>query len=122
MTHTHCVLLLSFATINQSINQSKRKTSYANGETNLGHKHKAPDHNPNPKPRAMLAISVLVQIRQFQPSMVAIRDPAKVSELKELIKDVPKQPEILVGDEGAVEVRGGRGGGGRGPAGRGVGC
>jgi len=28
-----------------SINQSKRKTSYANGQTNLGHKHKAPDHN-----------------------------------------------------------------------------
>ena len=33
------------ATINQSINQSKRKTSNANGQTNLGHKHKAPDHN-----------------------------------------------------------------------------
>ena len=30
---------------NQSINQSKRKTSNANGQTNLGHKHKAPDHN-----------------------------------------------------------------------------
>ena len=29
----------------QSINQSKRKTSDANGQTNLGHKHKAPDHN-----------------------------------------------------------------------------
>ena len=28
-----------------SINQSKRKTSNANGQTNLGHKHKAPDHN-----------------------------------------------------------------------------
>ena len=28
----------------QSINQSKRKTSNANGQTNLGHKHKAPDH------------------------------------------------------------------------------
>ena len=27
------------------INQSKRKTSYANGQTNLGHKYKAPDHN-----------------------------------------------------------------------------
>ena len=25
--------------------QSKRKTSNANGQTNLGHKHKAPDHN-----------------------------------------------------------------------------
>ena len=31
--------------INMSINQSKRKTSNANGQTNLGHKHKAPDHN-----------------------------------------------------------------------------
>ena len=29
----------------KSINQSKCKTSYANGQTNLGHKHKAPDHN-----------------------------------------------------------------------------
>ena len=29
----------------KSINQSKRKTSNANGQTNLGHKHKAPDHN-----------------------------------------------------------------------------
>ena len=27
------------------LNQSKRKTSNANGQTNLGHKHKAPDHN-----------------------------------------------------------------------------
>ena len=27
------------------VNQSKRKTSNANGQTNLGHKHKAPDHN-----------------------------------------------------------------------------
>ena len=25
--------------------QSKRKSSYANGQTNLGHEHKAPDHN-----------------------------------------------------------------------------
>ena len=31
--------------VGQSINQSKRKTSNANGQTNLGHKHKAPDHN-----------------------------------------------------------------------------
>ena len=27
------------------INQSKCKTSYANGQTYLGHKHKASDHN-----------------------------------------------------------------------------
>ena len=32
------------ASQHQSINQ-KRKTSNANGQTNLGHKHKAPDHN-----------------------------------------------------------------------------
>jgi 1-deoxy-D-xylulose-5-phosphate reductoisomerase len=38
--------------------------------------------------------------------MVAIKDASKVAQLKELIKDVPQQPEILVGDEGAVEVRG----------------
>ena len=33
------------AAVAASINQSKRKTSNANGQTNLGHKHKAPDHN-----------------------------------------------------------------------------
>lgn len=44
------------------------------------------------------------QVRQFKPKMVAIRDAAKVPLLKELIKDVSPQPEILVGDEGAVEV------------------
>jgi hypothetical protein len=37
---------------------------------------------------------------------VAIRDASKVKQLQELIKDVSPQPEILVGDEGAVEVRG----------------
>ena len=45
---SHGVRILQSAnlsTINQSINQSKRKTSNANGQTNLGHKHKAPDHN-----------------------------------------------------------------------------
>ena len=36
---------LEAVAVNQSINQSKRKTSNANGQTNLGHKHKAPDHN-----------------------------------------------------------------------------
>ena len=38
-------LLLSSPLPFRSINQSKRKTSNANGQTNLGHKHKAPDHN-----------------------------------------------------------------------------
>ena len=28
----------------------------------------------------------------------------KLAEFRELIRDVPRQPEILVGDEGAVEV------------------
>ena len=45
------------------------------------------------------------QVRQFRPSLVAIRDASKVSQLKELIKDVHPQPEIMVGDAGAVEVR-----------------
>lgn len=35
---------------------------------------------------------------------MAIKDAGRVKDLKELIKDVPQQPEILVGDEGAVEV------------------
>ena len=45
-----------------------------------------------------------MQVREFQPKMVAIRDASKLEELKEAIKDVPTQPEILVGDEGAIEV------------------
>lgn len=44
------------------------------------------------------------QIRRFKPKMVAIRDASKVNSLKELIKDVHPQPEILVGEEGTVEV------------------
>ena len=44
------------------------------------------------------------QIRQFQPKLVAIKDASRVKDLQELIKDVPQQPEILVGAEGAVEV------------------
>jgi 1-deoxy-D-xylulose 5-phosphate reductoisomerase len=44
------------------------------------------------------------QIREFKPKLVAIRDAAKLGELKEAIKDVQTQPEILVGDEGAIEV------------------
>jgi 1-deoxy-D-xylulose-5-phosphate reductoisomerase len=47
----------------------------------------------------------VVQIRQFKPKLVAIKDASKVKQLQELIKDVSPQPEILVGDEGAVEVR-----------------
>eukprot|EP00882_Tetradesmus_deserticola_P014851 GHRQ01015804.1.p1 GENE.GHRQ01015804.1~~GHRQ01015804.1.p1 ORF type:complete len:440 (+),score=184.76 GHRQ01015804.1:98-1417(+) len=44
------------------------------------------------------------QVRQFKPKLVAIRDASKVQQLQELIKDVSPQPEILIGDEGAVEV------------------
>lgn len=54
---------------------------------------------------AMLCCDPPLQIRKFQPKMVAIKDASKVKQLQELIKDVPQQPEILVGDEGAVEVR-----------------
>nr|AEY80027.1 1-deoxy-D-xylulose 5-phosphate reductoisomerase [Haematococcus lacustris] len=44
------------------------------------------------------------QVRQFKPKMVAIKDGSKLAALKEAIKDLPEQPELLVGDEGAVEV------------------
>lgn len=50
-------------------------------------------------------IATQQQIRKFQPKLVAIKDAGKVKQLQELIKDVKQQPEILVGDEGAVEVR-----------------
>jgi 1-deoxy-D-xylulose-5-phosphate reductoisomerase len=45
-----------------------------------------------------------LQIRQFRPKMVAIRDASKVGALKEAIRDVQPQPEILVGDAGTIEV------------------
>ena len=51
-----------------------------------------------------MLIIVAAQVREFQPQMVAIRDASKVEELKEAIKGVDRQPEILVGDEGAIEV------------------
>ena len=44
------------------------------------------------------------QIRQFKPSLVSVRDSSKVQDLKELIKDVEKQPEIVTGQQGAVAV------------------
>ena len=43
-------------------------------------------------------------MKQFHPKMVAIRNPALVAELKEAIKDVYPQPEILTGEEGTIEV------------------
>lgn len=44
------------------------------------------------------------QIRQFQPSLVALNDGSKVEQLKELIKDVQKQPDIMTGQQGAIAV------------------
>ncbi len=46
---------------------------------------------------ACVRVGACMQIRQFQPKLVAIKDASKVAQLKELIKDVPQQPEILVG-------------------------
>jgi len=44
------------------------------------------------------------QIRQFQPSLVSLNDGSKVQQLKELIKDVKKQPDIMTGQQGAIAV------------------
>ena len=44
------------------------------------------------------------QIREFKPQLVAIKDASKVNALRELIKDVQPQPEIMTGEEGAIEV------------------
>jgi 1-deoxy-D-xylulose-5-phosphate reductoisomerase len=44
------------------------------------------------------------QVRRFQPALVSLRDPSKVAELRELIKDAPRQPEILAGEEGICAV------------------
>ena len=44
------------------------------------------------------------QIRQFQPSLVSLKDGSKVQQLRELIKDVQKQPDIMTGQQGAIAV------------------
>ena len=44
------------------------------------------------------------QVREFQPKVVAIRDASKVAEFKELISGVSRQPEILTGEQGAIDV------------------
>ena len=44
------------------------------------------------------------QIREFSPELVAVRDGSRLEELRELIKDAPRQPEIVVGDQGAIDV------------------
>lgn len=45
-----------------------------------------------------------MQVREFKPKLVAIRDASKLQQFKEAIKDVKPQPEILVGEEGTIEV------------------
>ena len=45
-----------------------------------------------------------MQVRQVRPRLVAVRDGSKVEQLKELLHGAPVQPEIAVGDQGAVEV------------------
>lgn len=40
------------------------------------------------------------QVKQFQPALVSVRDGDKAAQLKELIKGAPRQPEVLVGEEG----------------------
>ncbi|MDJ0796473.1 MAG: 1-deoxy-D-xylulose-5-phosphate reductoisomerase [Calothrix sp. MO_167.B12] len=44
------------------------------------------------------------QVRQFQPSIVAIRASEKLPALKAAIADIDPQPIILAGEEGIVEV------------------
>ncbi|MBD1934108.1 MULTISPECIES: 1-deoxy-D-xylulose-5-phosphate reductoisomerase [Cyanophyceae] len=44
------------------------------------------------------------QIRQFRPSIAAICEEEKLSELKEAIKDVDPQPVLLAGQAGVIEV------------------
>ena len=44
------------------------------------------------------------QIRQFRPSIAAICEEEKLSELKEAIKDLDPQPVLLAGQAGVIEV------------------
>ena len=44
------------------------------------------------------------QVHQFQPKLVSVRDASRIPELKELLRGAPRQPEILSGEEGIVEV------------------
>ena len=44
------------------------------------------------------------QIREFGPSLVSIQDSSRAEALRELIRDVPRQPEIVSGDDGILEV------------------
>lgn len=44
------------------------------------------------------------QIKEFSPSLVSIQNSDQREALKDLIKGVEKQPEIVVGQEGITEV------------------
>ncbi|MGL5074919.1 MAG: 1-deoxy-D-xylulose-5-phosphate reductoisomerase, partial [Waterburya sp.] len=44
------------------------------------------------------------QIREFQPEIVALGDESKLAELQQAIASCPRQPQILVGQEGICEV------------------
>jgi 1-deoxy-D-xylulose-5-phosphate reductoisomerase len=44
------------------------------------------------------------QIREFQPEIVALGDESKLAQLQEAIASCPRQPQIVVGQEGICEV------------------
>jgi len=44
------------------------------------------------------------QIRQFRPEIVAIADPNQLPDLKAAIADLDRQPQLLAGEAGVVEV------------------
>ncbi|MDX2271215.1 MAG: 1-deoxy-D-xylulose-5-phosphate reductoisomerase [Cyanobacteriota bacterium] len=44
------------------------------------------------------------QIRQFQPQIVGLGDPAGLAELRRLLAGIPSPPPIVVGSEGLCEV------------------
>ena len=44
------------------------------------------------------------QIRMFRPSLVSVKDASSMSKLKEALAGMDTLPEIMVGDEGIVEV------------------
>ncbi len=43
-------------------------------------------------------------MKRFKPSLVAIRNEALAAELREAIADVYPKPEIMVGEQGTIEV------------------
>ncbi|CAI5473904.1 unnamed protein product [Closterium sp. Yama58-4] len=44
------------------------------------------------------------QVRQFQPALVSVQNPALVGELKEALAGMERMPEIVAGDSGIDEV------------------